>query len=430
MPNKTPLAISFGVLAVIFGFLTTVAPVFAASHEKVLHTFRGNDGFQPQARLIFDTAGNLYGTTEFGGSGRCSNGCGTVFKLTPDAKGKWTQTVLHNFNGAPYDGNDPDALVIDPAGNLYGTTFYGGASGLGTLFKLTPHANGRWTETLLYSFCSVSGCKDGETPGNGLVWDREGNLYGTTGEGTNSYGTVFKFTPGAKGKSAYRVLYTFMSPQDGYPSNALTFDAAGNLYGATHYGGTYNYGTIFKLTPRAHGNWTKTILHNLKDVSGGEFPESGIVLDAAGNLYGTTSDGDTRDSGVVFQLAPGANGKWTYRAILLFDGLSGGALPGGVILDASGNLYGTTFRGGSSGSDCVGVGGCGVLFELTLVANGTWTENVLHNFCSSSGCTDGAAPDAAPIFDSLGNLYGPTFWGGDLSDCGGYGCGIVYEIKP
>jgi uncharacterized repeat protein (TIGR03803 family) len=429
MLHKTTLSISFAVLAVVSGFLTTGLPVFAASKEKVLHIFRGKDGSQPQGRLVFDGAGNLYGMTESGGGGRCNLGCGTVFKLTPDAHGKWTQTVLHNFNGAPYDGNYPDALVIDAAGNLYGTTFYGGSLGLGTIFKLTPHPNGRWTEKLLYSFCSVSGCKDGETP-NSLVWDRAGNLYGTTDYSTNSYGTVFKFTPGAKGKSAYRVLYTFMSRQDGTPPNALTFDAAGNLYGTTYYGGAYNYGTIFKLTPRMHGNWTKMILYNLKDAAEGEFPDSEIVLDVAGNLYGSTYDGGTRGSGVVFQLVPGANGKWTYRAIYLFDGLSGGALPEGVILDTAGNLYGTTFQGGSSGPDCVGVGGCGVLFKLTPGASGKWTETVLHNFCSSSGCTDGAAPSAGPIFDSVGNLYGATYWGGDLSTCGGYGCGTVYEIKP
>jgi uncharacterized repeat protein (TIGR03803 family) len=188
----------------VFGFLIIAAPLFAASKEKVLHSFddNGKDGTNPMAGLIFDAAGNLYGTTSSGGGTGCYGvGCGTVFELTPSVNGRWTEKALHNFNGT--DGNSPLAdLIFDAAGNLYGTTYYGGpycgGAGCGTVFRLTPGADGHWRETVLHKFCSTQTCSDGTFPAAGLILDSAGNLYGDTSSGGGSHngGTVFRLKPG------------------------------------------------------------------------------------------------------------------------------------------------------------------------------------------------------------------------------------------
>ena len=264
-----------------------------------------------------------------------------MFELTPTAGGGWTETVLHGF-GNGTDGIRPTASVVfDAAGNLYGTTFEGGAYFCGTVFELTPTAGGNWTEKVLYSFRNAT---DGCNPSSGLITDIAGNLYGTTGyEGTYFGGTVFELTPTAGGGWTETVLHGFGNGTDGIrPTASVVFDAAGNLYGATSDGGSSGGGMLFELTPTAGGGWTETVLHNFGTGTGGSHPSSGLITDIAGNLYGTTLSGGTSDAGTVF--------RFKDRGVLVlhsFNNADGSSPSGGLIMDAAGNLYGTTYYGGA-----------------------------------------------------------------------------------
>jgi uncharacterized repeat protein (TIGR03803 family) len=281
-------------------------PVHFTSHalagwtETVLYRFTGgSDGDSPRsADLLFDDAGNLYGTTVFGGGGGCQGGCGTVYKLTRSGS-NWTESIVHAFTSSG-DGQEPWAcLIFDQAGSLYGTTAQGGASRYGTAYQLTPSGSG-FTEQVLYSF---QGTNDGGIPYGGLIFDPAGNLYGTTCcMGSGGGGTVFELTRSQNW--AFSVLASFT----GNGSNgSLVMDAAGNLYGTTYEGGGFGFGSVFKLTP-SEGGWTYTSLHNFCaggwPCTDGAFPPSGLALDAAGNLYGTTSDGGAYGGGVVFEITP------------------------------------------------------------------------------------------------------------------------------
>src|ERR1019366_2578878 len=302
------LSIGLRAALAIFTAILFVTSIWAAAEEKVLHNFNndGTDGYYPEVGLIVDAAGNLYGTTTAGGA----YNSGTGFELTPAAGGGWTETVLHNF-GNGTDGATPYAgLIFDAAGNLYGTTQYGGTYGVGTVFELTPAGGGSWTEKVLYSF-NHNGA-DGGVPAAGLIFDAAGNLYGTTvngGTGSNCVlgcGTVFELTPAAGGGWTEQVLHSFNNNgADGStPFAGLIFDAAGNLYGTTFAGGTYGYGTVFELTPAAGGGWTETVLHNFGNGTDGTAPYAGLIFDAAGNLYGTTFVGGTYGYGTVFEVTP------------------------------------------------------------------------------------------------------------------------------
>ncbi len=382
----------------------------AQIQEQVLHSFNndGTDGANPSAGLIFDTLGNLYGTTSDGGtSSSCSGGCGTVFELTPAAGGTWTEKVLYNFQGGA-DGAVPlGSLIFDAVGNLYGTTY---GPGNGTVFELTPAVGGTWTERVLYNFGSGT---DGVGPEAGLIFDAAGNLYGTAAYGgSHGSGAVFELTPAAGGTWTEKVLWSFGSGTDGAnPFCGLIFDAAGNLYGATAFGGPHNYGTVFELTPAAGGTWTEKVLWSPGSGTDGVFPQASLIFDAAGNLYGTTPTGGTYNHGTVFELMPAGGGTWTERVAYSFGNGTDGNFPTAVLIfDRAGNLYGTTYLGGSSGA--------GTMFEL-MPAGGGWTEQVLHNFGSG---TDGANPYAGLVLDTVGNLYGTTNTGGT------YNFGTVFEI--
>jgi len=421
----------------VFGFLTLAAPLFAASKEKVLYSFcpvnNGcTDGKYPQSSLIFDAAGNLYGTAAQGGAYRG----GTVFKLTPNTNGTWTETVLYNFNILSTGGNSPSGnLIFDTTGNLYGTTNTGGVYNGGTAFELMPNGDGTWTETVLHSFGEGN---DGFGAVGGLIFDAAGNLYGATGGGGiyNSCGsgydcgTVFELMPNGDGTWTETVLHSFGEGNDGFgPVGGLIFDAAGNLYSATVLGGAYDYGTAFELSPSGNGTWTETILHNFNDNGkDGWSPYIGLVLDTVGNLYGTTFYGGARNGGTVFELSPEGNGKWKKKTLHSFSlgGTGGYFLFGGLIFDDAGNLYGTTYSGGDNGKAC-NYEGCGTVFQLVPGSNGTWKETVLFRFNSK----DGAFPMTSLIFDAAGNLYGTTFSGGNVrGPCEKYGCGTVFEITP
>ena len=337
-------------------FAGTVFKLDTSSNLTVLHTLPGNS----EAGLIMDNAGNLYGTTNDGGSNNCSLGCGTVFKL--DTSGNLT--VLHNFTGSPGDGANPQAgLLMDTAGNLYGTTFDGGTgtcvappgSGCGTVFKIDSSGN----ETVLHYF---TGPPDGEVPDfAGLIIDTAGNLYGTTAfGGASSNGTVFKIdTSGNE-----TVLHSFAGfPGDGAnPSAALIMDKRGNLYGTTETGGASGFGTVFKLSTSGK----ETVLYNFTGSPDGAAPLASLIMDKKGRLYGTTPDGGAGTCsfvapgcGTVFRLS--TSGKET--VLHRFEGsLGDGAIPyASLVMDTAGNLYGTTTSGGASGN-CSG--GCGTVFKL------------------------------------------------------------------
>jgi uncharacterized repeat protein (TIGR03803 family) len=416
---------SAGLLFIITIAALAIAPgAWAQSKYKTLHKFTsGAGGADPYAGLTFDAAGNLYGTTVRGGLTNCDLGCGTVFELSPGSSG-WTKTVLYRFRGRNGDGAYPFAgLTFDGAGNLYGTTVQGGAAnGAGTVFMLTPNSSGGWTESVLYTFCSVTDCADGWFPFAGLIFDAAGSLYGTTAQGgANNRGTVFKLTPKAHGGWSERVLYSFCSLtkcDDGAQpySGGLIFDAKGNLYGTTQGGGARNSGAVFKLTPKTYGSWKETVLHNfcaLNHCEDGQLPYAGLIFDAAGNLYGTTVRGGPfgEGYGMVFELTPNAQGGWEEKVLHQFTGGTDGGFPfADLIFDAAGNLYGTTTYGGSL-SQCGGHG-CGIAFRLAPNSNGGWNKTVLHAFVDIQGI-----PVASLILDASGNLYGtavgfnPTIFG-------------------
>ncbi len=274
--------------------------------ETVVHDFaNGSDGNSPYAGVIFDTHGNLYGVNIYGGT----YNWGTAFEFSPNGGGGWTETELYSFDRNGTDGFNPlGTLIFDAAGNLYGTTFGGGLNGRGTVFELSPNGSGGWTETILYNFCSQSRCADGRNPFAGLIFDRSGNLYGTTTYGGSSFGgTVFELSPDGSGGWTETVLHNFnQNGTDGaYPEAALVFDAAGNLYGTTSGGGTYYYGTAFEMSPAGGGNWTETVLHSFNnDGTDGASPYAPLILDRSGNLYGTTEYGGTDNSGTVFEITP------------------------------------------------------------------------------------------------------------------------------
>jgi uncharacterized repeat protein (TIGR03803 family) len=317
----------------------TVFKLSAGGKEKVLYSFAGIGGdgaFPYYGSLVRDSSGNLYGTTDQGGTYDqvCLFGCGTVFKI--DASGK--ETVQYRFTGANGDGYGPfQGLVRDSSGNLYGTTLFGGAGGSGTVFEVDPTGK----ETVVYSF---TGSADGGLPGSGLIRDAKGNLYGTTSSGGSSFaGTVFTVDPSGH----ETVLYSFLDSTDGgVPEAGLIRDSAGNLYGTTLLGGTASQGTVFKLDPSG----TETVLYSFTGGADGGSPSEGSLLrDSAGNLYGTTPQGGASDFGVVFKLAP--TGKFT--VLHSFSGRDGKIPYGTLVRDKAGNLYGTTYEGGAFGGGVV-----------------------------------------------------------------------------
>jgi uncharacterized repeat protein (TIGR03803 family) len=388
-------------LSVIALLLLSAFPTHAQT-LTVLHEFAGgNDGTEPQAGLVSDAYGNMYGTTYGGGT----YGWGTVFKL--DASGN--ETVVHSFAGIP-DGAQPmDGLIIDKDGNLYGTTFSGGASGGGAVFKVD--ASGQ--ETVLHSFVGFS---DGAYPSGGLVMDADGIIYGTTqegGSGTSCWGgcgTVFKLDKAGNAT----VMFSFQSPAE-YPTVAMTLDAGGALYGTTSGNGSCCLGTVFRLGQDSLAE----SLHTFTGGAGGTSPDGSLVRDSKGRLYGTTFVGGDLGCaltqgvgcGVVYELSP----EGDETVLHSFSGQPDGAVSlAGLLRDKDGRLYGTTIRGGTSNY--------GTVFKLDKRGKLT----ILHSFVN----TDGAIPESVLIQDASGNLYGTTFEGGNPSCNPPYGCGVVFKITP
>jgi uncharacterized repeat protein (TIGR03803 family) len=389
----------------------------ATSRETQLYAFPNrSDGDGPLGGLIADDAGNFYGTTEIGGVGayrdvfepqRKPTGAGTVFKLAPDG----TETVLYSFTGGS-DGAFPFAgLASDKAGNLYGTASMGGeklcygGQTCGTVFKLAPDGN----LTVLHSF---TGGSDGWTPYSGVIVDKKGNAYGTTFEGGSKNGagggTVFEITPDGKEK----ILHAFSGGSDGTQPHSSLLLKKGILYGTTDGGGAYEYGTVFSLAR----DGTETVLYTFTGGSDGALPEAGLIADRAGNLYGTAWHGGANGAGAVFRLTPDGTETVLYSFCSLADCADGDGPYNGVIMDRSGNLYGTTISGGTS---C----GCGTVFEVTPGG----TETLLYAF---TGGSDGAGPEAGLLADRKGNLYGETVNGGSRGCYRRYGCGTIFRVKP
>jgi uncharacterized repeat protein (TIGR03803 family) len=420
----------------------TITPVTPPT-EEVLYSFAATstDGAIPFAGLISDSAGNLYGTTTNGGTNLILYGdnfqyAGTVFELSPATGGGWKEKVLYNF-GASGDAALPNAsLVMDSKGNLYGTSIAGGTIGQGTVFELSPGTGGTWTESILHSFGTTT--TDGEVPASGLIFDSAGNLYGTTEQGgantawaagSGGWGTVFELSPGTGGTWTEQVIYAFgyLSQTDGYfPVAGVIFDSKGNLYGTTSDGGSgqdlEGGGTVFELSPATGGSWTETVLYGFGGGSpNGYKPEGGLAIDAEGNLYGTTSSGGNGYGldGTAFELSPAGGGAWTFAVIHSFGAYeTDGFNPtSGMIFDADGNLYGTTFNGGTD------LGG--TVFELSPATGGVFDEQVLYNFAGPTA--DGIHPEAGLIFNSSGNLFGTTRYGG--ANGSGSSGGTVFELE-
>jgi len=320
-----------------------------------LYTFTGgNDGASPRSRVIIGQDGGLYGETFAGGGQGCGGmGCGTIFKVKRNCPiCGWTETVLYRFTGGS-DGAEPIGdLVFDAAGNLYGTTIQGGLShgcgglGCGAVYKLTQ-SSGSWTESVLYEF---RGATDGAFPNGGVIFDTAGNLYGTTCCGSShNAGTVFKLTSSGSGWTE-NILYTFQGLTDGKePVTGLMFDTSGNLYGSTIFGGTGLGGTVFELTPSG-GSWTFSVLYSMRGIAG---PYGTLSMDAAGNLYGTTFQDGSHLVGSAFKLVH-SGGNWTYHSFHDFtNGLDGGYPLSNLVFDSSGNLYGTGALGGANGNGVV-----------------------------------------------------------------------------
>ncbi|MGA8538666.1 MAG: choice-of-anchor tandem repeat GloVer-containing protein [Terriglobales bacterium] len=377
--------------------------------ETVLYNFSSTVS-GPTSGLTADSAGNLYGTTFYGGTS-ASPGSGTIFELSPSG-GSWNETTLYSFCPALNctDGANPmSSVIFTSAGNLYGTTTKGGANGAGVVFELVPHG-AKWKETVLYSFCSQSGCADGGNPESGLIMDLAGHLYGINSAGAfelSKSGSVWK----------EQVLY-------GGAVGGLTLDGFGNIFGATS-------STVFELSPHGSGGWNSAVIHTFpSSAKDGSNLTSAPVLDASGNLYGTTSAGGTNGYGTTYMLVRPTqawqNGIWPERVIYSFGKCTSGACnPAGIVVDLFDNIYGILPTSGKPNN-------AGIVFELEIPFAKDWyVEKVLWTFKG----IDGAYPNGSLIQDSAGNLYGITTAGGPsysktCTTGGACGNGVVFEISP
>jgi uncharacterized repeat protein (TIGR03803 family) len=389
---------------------------------KILHNFGvvPGDGNIASSPLLPDAAGNFYGMTSFGGV----HNLGTVYRLSPTSSGDFKETILYSFKGGSKDGATAiGALFRDSAGNLYGTTPVGGINaavcdglgfgpvGCGVVFELTPTASGKWTETVLHRFTGT----DGGVPYSGLVRDSKGNLYGaTTVGGIAGLGVVYKLSHTSSGWKQ-TVLHSFTGNSDGATpflnETTLALDAHGNIYGSTYRGGAADAGIVFKLSPpKTSGAWTEKILYTFQGGADGSQPFTGVTLDKAGNVYGGTLRGGTHiGSGTIFKLTA-ANGyaKTILHNFTLTDPAVD--IPNTPIIDANGNLYGTTEY---------------ALFKLTPGSTG-WEETALWNW-QVSGVGTGLTLYAPQTVDAEGNFYGTTVWGGQAGFSTG---GVAWEVIP
>jgi uncharacterized repeat protein (TIGR03803 family) len=395
-------------LSIWMAIATLAGQSLAASGGRILYNFTGGiDGGDPATTLAFDSAGNAYGTTVVGGD----FGYGAVFELKRSGT-KFEEVTLYSFTGLG-DGKNPyGGVIFDAAGNLYGTTVAGGSGGLcsgdgcGVVYELVPTGNG-WKQSVIYNF---AGGNDGFGPGGTLVFDKAGNLYGTTPDGgAYSVGTVYEVSPVQGGGWTEKVMHAFTGGDDGSTGSlgALLIDAKGNLYGVTELGGAFGEGTVFKVAQSGK----LTTLYAFKGMPDAGFPYGGLVTDGKGDVYGTTYYGGANGLGAVWQLNAAGQESVLYS---FQSGNDGNSPTSTLAFDKAGNLYGTTSAGGNSGCDC------GTVFELSSGRSG-WSETILHRF---GGTPDGANPYYGMSADAQGNFYSTTAVGG-LS-----GQGIVFAFRP
>jgi len=417
------------VLVLTVGFATAIIATQPAQAQtfSVIHKFRGEgDGSNPEISVTLDRAGNLYGGTLLGGNhGQdCNSTCGMIFKMTRAGSG-WAYFPLYLFTGQ--DGGADSRLTFGPNGSLYGVGGFGGTYA----YNLRPPATRcssflcEWNDTVDWTFCC-----EVESPG-GLTFDQAGNMYGASEDGGwlghcsggNGCGYIFQLVP-ADGGWMENVIYEFHGTDGAHPAGELILDQEGNLYGTTAGVATGDgNGNVFELTPSGSGYWNETVLYSFQGGSDGKFPMAGVIFDPEGNLYGASASGGANDRGTIFELTP-SNGGWNFN--LLYSPSGSGPVGFGVtsslIMDATGNLYGSLITGGAYGF--------GSVFKLTP-SNGGWSYTSLHDF---TGDLDGATPYGSPVMDSSGNLYGTTFAGGTSgTNCTvqiEYQCGVVFEITP
>jgi uncharacterized repeat protein (TIGR03803 family) len=383
-----------------------------AAVPQIIYNFAGDDdGEYIDSDLVIDGAGNLYGTSVLGGD----FGSGTVFQLAPSGNG-WTHTVLYSFHGGTDGGEPYKGVTLDSQGNLYGTAVTGGSGscegGCGVAYKLT-NSGGVWTQTVIHAF---TGGDDGYGPGTGLTLGRYGILYGMTPTGgANGQGVIFLLRPMANGTWNLKVIHAFTGGTDGAGGSAgRLLRYKGGLYGVTTTGGANGKGVAFKLTHPV-GGWQFTTLYAFQGQPDAGFPYGALTPDGQGNLYGTTYYDGANNLGSVYQLAPQPDGTWKESVLYSFKGgRDGSGSISNVVFAKTGAMYGTTSAGGASCN-------CGVIFKLTPGANGTWREYVTYRF---KGAPDGAFPYNGMVGDLAGNFYGPTKQGGTGDD------GTIYKFTP
>jgi uncharacterized repeat protein (TIGR03803 family) len=363
---------------------------------NVIHYFTGSDGANPLNGLFLSSSGQMYGTASSGGN----YGSGVVFEVGTNGK----ETVLYAFTGG-VDGASPQSFLIeDQSGNLYGTTYGGGASGAGTVFMITGTQ-----ETVLYSFGSQS--NDGSAPEAGLAWDSSGNLYGTTTSGgLYGGGTVFQLVPSGSGSWIENILYNFGSGTDGSdPVAGIALDASGNLYGTTAAGGVYGYGRVFELVQA--NSWAETVIHDFADLTDGATPYAGLIPGPSGVFYGAATDGGSGGGGTIYQLTPSA-GSWTFSVIHSLPGWGISGSFRNVMVNSNGTIYATTH--------CDGADNMGTIYRL-VPSNGKWDYKLLFTFTN-------ATEDGYYEFSNLvlkgSKLYGTSNSGGT------YGAGAIFELTP
>ena len=398
-------------LSFLTTFLTLASSAFA-QHEQV-YTFTGPNGANPLGGLIVDANGNFYGTAGNGGD----NGFGAVFEISQAGNNPPVETLLYSFTGGADGGGPAGNLIFDSAGNLYGTKAGGGDTtncplGCGAVYELSPPSQpgGSWTETVLYNF--QGGALDGANPIYGVTFDQAGNLYGTIPGGSKicpqTCGMVFEISPPVVQGAPWTetILHTFSAKPDGaVPLAPVIVDQAGNIYGTTASGGMWNQGAVFEISPVGDGTWTESVIHSFEGTRG-RYPEAALTFGPKGSLFGTTYSGGNAEEGTVFQLNPPASpgGKWDWVVVFNFGRSQGedfGTMTP-VTFNGPTTMYGTTL---------------GTVFRLSKSGN-TWTETTLHTF---SGKKDGSNPSGVTIYN--GAVYGTTVIGGLQND------GVIFRVS-
>lgn len=405
------------VVAVLMIIAVSLNAAWAQDTEKVLFNFQGGAYGRGPQNIVFDSAGNIYGTLTVGGSKTCSSTCGVVYKLSPNANGQLTESILHVFTGGN-DGAQPDGILMDAKGNLFVSAYAGGvagcADGCGAIVELSPLKAGGWSTTVVYDFPGGVG---GYHPYLTVI-DLQGNLYGY--ETGGPYGQVFELSPSSSGTWAYKTIHVFKGGSTGISGFPYFSDSSGNIYGTAAGGNTSTYcpqncGMVFKLSPSSSGTWTYTILYNFLGVPDGYQPGQ-IIPDGAGNIFGITGSGGSYTSicgdgcGTLFELSPSSGGGYTETVLHSFNSTLDGRIPDSIAMDSTGNLYTATYLGG--------VGEYGVVLKFTFGSDGIWEYNLLHGFANGEG---GGYPFHLTL-DSSGNVYGVATSGGTTKD------GLLFEF--